>query len=218
MITRQAGGMKLKEPSSIAENRPAGLFEGTEMPTAGWWEALWPDPAGVLDKLGLEPAMEAIDLCSGDGWFTLHIAKIARRVTAIDIDRRFLDIARGYLDKNGVTNCSFVYGDAYDIAKLAPPADFVFLANVLHGVPDKPRLAGAIRQALKPGGRLAIVNWHQRPRQETKIIGEARGPKTELRMSPEQTVKVIEAGRLKFTRLVELPPYHYGIVFERPAS
>jgi hypothetical protein len=24
-----------------------GFFKGTEMPTAGWWEALWPEPAKV---------------------------------------------------------------------------------------------------------------------------------------------------------------------------
>jgi hypothetical protein len=24
---------------------PAGFFQGTEMPTAGWWEALWSDPS-----------------------------------------------------------------------------------------------------------------------------------------------------------------------------
>ena len=59
----------------------AGFFEGTEMPTAGWWEALWPDPAGVLASVGLKPDMEVIDLCSGDGWFTLQIAKVARHVT-----------------------------------------------------------------------------------------------------------------------------------------
>ena len=29
----------------------------------------------------------------------------------------------------------------------------------------------------------AIVNWHKRPREETPILGEPRGPKTELRMS-----------------------------------
>jgi len=37
------------------------------MPTAGWWEALWPDPAGVLAAVGIKPGMEVIDLCSGDG-------------------------------------------------------------------------------------------------------------------------------------------------------
>ncbi|MEI7805639.1 MAG: methyltransferase, partial [Hyphomicrobiales bacterium] len=59
-------------------DKPAGFFQGTEMPTAGWWEALWPDPAGVLAKAGMKPGMEVIDLCSGDGWFTLQIAKVAR--------------------------------------------------------------------------------------------------------------------------------------------
>ena len=200
------------------EDRPPGFFEGTEMPTAGWWGALWLDPADVLSKVGLKFGMDVIDLCSGDGWFTLQIAKVARRVTAIDIDRRFLDVARLHLSKGGVTNCDFVEGDAYDIATLAPLADFVFLANAFHGVPDKLRLAKAVRDALKPGGQFAIVNWHQRPREETPIMGEPRGPKTELRMSPDQTVKSIEPGGLKFTRLVEIPPYHYGVVFERAAS
>ena len=55
-------------------------MKGRKCPTAGWWEALWPDPAGVLASVGLKPCMEAIDLCSGDGWFTLQIAKVARHV------------------------------------------------------------------------------------------------------------------------------------------
>ena len=67
-----------------------GFFEGIEMPTVGWWEALWPYPAGVLASVGINPDMEVIDLCSGDGWFTLQIAKLARRVVAIDIDPNLL--------------------------------------------------------------------------------------------------------------------------------
>ena len=82
-----------------------GFFAGTEMPTAGWWEALWHDPAGVLDAVGLKAGMDVIDLCSGDGWFTLQIAKIARRVTAIDLDRNLLDLAHHRLAEAGVTNC-----------------------------------------------------------------------------------------------------------------
>src|SRR5580704_3752601 len=142
-------------------DRPLGFFEGTEMPTAGWWEALWPDPANVLAKVGLMPGMDVIDLCSGDGWFILQIAKVARRVTAIEIDRRFLEVARLYLLRGGVANCDFVEGDAYDIAALGSLADFVFLANAFHGVPDKPRLAKAVYEALEPSGSFVILNWHQ---------------------------------------------------------
>jgi tRNA/tmRNA/rRNA uracil-C5-methylase (TrmA/RlmC/RlmD family) len=91
---------------------PADFFQGTEMPTAGWWEALWPDPAGVLAAVSLRPSMGVIDLCSGDGWFTLQIAKVARHVFAIDIDPTLLEVARHRLAENGVTNCTFIAGDA----------------------------------------------------------------------------------------------------------
>jgi len=193
-----------------------GFFQGTEMPTAGWWEALWPDPAGVLSAVGVKPDMEVVDLCSGDGWFTLQIARIARHVTAIDIDPNLLDVARHRLLESGATNCDFVAGNAYELARLVSrPADFVFLANAFHGVPDQPRLARAVGAALKPGGLFAIVNWHRRPREETVVLGEPRGPKTELRLSPQQTIEAVESGGLTRARLVEIPPYHYGAVFER---
>jgi SAM-dependent methyltransferase len=195
---------------------PPGFFEGTEMPNAGWWEALWPEPAKVLAAVGMTRDMTVIDLCSGDGWFTLQIAKIVRRVVAIDIDGKLLDLARLRLAENGIVNCDYVAGDAYDLAKLiTDPFDFVFLANAFHGVPDRPRLARAVQATLRPGGRFAIVNWHQRPREETTILGEPRGPKTELRLSPDQTIAAVESAGLKLDRLVELPPYHYGVVFER---
>jgi len=32
-----------------------GFFNGTGMPDAGWWEALWPEPAAVLRDVGLAP-------------------------------------------------------------------------------------------------------------------------------------------------------------------
>jgi hypothetical protein len=68
------------------------------------------------------------------------------------------------------------------------PADYVFLANVCHGVPDKSRLARAVHDVLRPGGSFAIVSWHAKPREQTTILEEPRGPATELRMPPEQTI------------------------------
>jgi ubiquinone/menaquinone biosynthesis C-methylase UbiE len=186
------------------------------MPSAGWWEALWPDPAGVLARIGIRSGMDVIDLCSGDGWFTLQIAGLARHVVAIDIDPALLDVARHRLSESSVRNCDFIAGDAYDITRIWPQSvDFVFLANVFHGVPDRPRLARAVRDALKPSGRFAIVNWHPRPREKTTVLGEPRGPRTELRMSPDETIKAVESGGLRFSDLVDVPPYHYGTVFER---
>ena len=193
-----------------------GFFEATEMPSARWWEALWPDPAAVLNAVGLIADTEAIDLCAGDGLFTLHIAKAARRVVAIVIDCTMLAAARYRLHQNGIGNCDFVVGDAYDVNKLAPrPADFIFLANAFHGVPDKTRLAQAVHDILKPGGLFAIVSWYARPREETTVLGEPRGPATQLRMTPEQTIVSVQPGGFKFRNQIEVSPYHYGAVFER---
>jgi protein-L-isoaspartate O-methyltransferase len=197
-------------------NKP-GFFEGTEMPTLGWWEALWPDPARVVATAGIEADIDVIDLCSGDGWFTMKIAKIARHVIAIDIDGDLLGVARHRLTESGVTNCTFFAGDAYEVAHLWPhPVDSVFMANAFHGVPDRPRLSRAVSSILKPMGRFSIVNWHPRPREETTVLGEPRGPRTELRLSPNETIASVETAGLKLVRVVEVPPYHYAAIFERP--
>jgi SAM-dependent methyltransferase len=109
-----------------------------------------------------------------------------------------------------------VTGDAYQLPKLVREhVDFVFLANVFHGVPERAKLVAAVRDLLKPGGLFAVVNWHPRPREETCVLGEPRGPKTELRMSAAATVRDGEAGGLSLVRVVELPPYHYGVMLQR---
>jgi SAM-dependent methyltransferase len=132
--------------------KPPGFFEGTEMPSAGWWEALWPDPASVLTKVGITSGMDVIDLCSGDGWFTLQIAKLARHVVAIDIDPALLEVTRYRLTEAGLHNCDFVAGDAYDIARLSTrPVDFRIPGQRL------PRRAGSAAPRPFGEGRLETL-------------------------------------------------------------
>src|SRR5882757_8763815 len=193
-----------------------GFFEGTGMPDPGWWEALWPDPAKVLTDVGIKPGMDVVDLCCGDGWFTLPLARLARGVVAIDIDAALLEAAKVRMaERGGASNCAFVEANAYDIGKvIRDPVDHVFLANAFHGVPDRPRLAAAVRDVLKPGGLFSIVSWYARPREETPVLGQPRGPATELRMTPEQTIAGVEPSGLRHVRTVEVSPYHYGAVFD----
>jgi ubiquinone/menaquinone biosynthesis C-methylase UbiE len=194
----------------------SGFFQGTEMPDAGWWQALWSDPARVLKDAGLIAGTTAIDLCAGDGWFTLPMARIARHVIAVDIDPVLLGRARLRLSEANATNCEFRVADAFDVATLlSEPVDFVFLANAFHGVPDQTRLSVAVATTLVPAGRFAIVNWHQRPREETFVLGEPRGPRTELRMTPDAVKATVERSGLKLLYVAEIAPYHYASVFEK---
>jgi hypothetical protein len=62
----------------------------------------------------------------------------------------------------------------------------VFIANTFNGVHGPAPLAKALKAALKPRGCFAIVNWHERPREGTTILGGPRGPKIEQRLTPEK--------------------------------
>jgi len=113
----------------------------------------------------------------------------------------------------------FIEANAYDLAKVVRDrVDYVFLANAFHGVLDKPRLAGAVHDVLKPGGLFAVVNWHARPREETIVLGEPRGPAKELRITPEETIAVVQSSGLAFQRQIEVPSHHYAAVFERRST
>lgn len=195
-----------------------GVFPATAMPDPAWWEVLWPEPEQVVAALGAGAAMAAVDLCCGDGRFTLALARRCRRVVAIDIDPGLLALTRFRLSAAGAAaNCDCIEGDARAVAALvAQPVDFVLMANTFHGVPDQGALARSVGSILTPGGRFAIVNWHRRPREETTVAGAPRGPRTELRMTPDDVAAVVAPSGLVPERVVELPPWHYGMVFAKP--
>jgi len=191
-----------------------GFFAATTMPDPDWWEALWPQPKRVLTAIGIRPDMEVVDLCCGDGLFTAPLALLCRRVVGIDIDRRMLAVAEEKIKAIGAINYELIEGNAYAIAELVGrPVDYVLIANTFHGVPDKLRLARGVAAVLKPGGRFAVINWHRRPREQTTVLRQPRGPKTEMRMEPAEVADTIKGADLTLTDVIELPPYHYGAIF-----
>ena len=195
----------------------AAFFPATVMPDPDWWQALWPGPEGVVRALGVRPGMTVLDLCCGDGYFTAALARQVEdgRILGFDLDEQMLAAAASVCA--GLENCTFLQGDAMDLRRLLPePVDYCLMANTFHGVPEQTALAREIARVLKPGGLFAVVNWHARPREETPVLGQARGPRTELRMTPDQVRAVVEAAGLRLDRVVELPPYHYGALFRLP--
>jgi SAM-dependent methyltransferase len=192
------------------------FFPATQMPDRDWWSALWPDPEGVLEKREVPREGPAVDLCCGDGYFTAPLARLVApaKVYALELDPEILGQAREYVAGQGEKNCVFVQDDARDIAQRIPaPVSFVLIANTFHGVPDRTDLARQVHEVLGTRGRLAIINWHPLSREQTQVLGQPRGPATEMRMSLEQTRVAVEPAGFELKHAVELPPYHYGAVF-----
>lgn len=190
------------------------MFQATGMPDRDWWQALWPDPLAVLQMVGIRNGMTVVDLCCGDGYFTAPLSDLVDgRVYGIDLDSGLLKQARHEIDSQGAPPARLLEGDAFDLPALVPEkVDYVLLANTFHGVPDKPALAQVVRSVLKADGLFGIINWHAMPRERTRVLGSPRGPSTEMRMSPQAVQSVVEPAGFTLERVVELPPYHYGIV------
>ncbi len=200
----------VKEIATVEDKR----FPATVMPDKDWWQALWPEPEASLRSLGIGSGATIVDLCCGDGYFTAPLARIVRsgRVIGVDLDPAMLEQAKIACQEE--TNCTWIEGDARDLAKVAgTQADVVLIANTFHGVPDKTGLAHAVYSVLKLGGEFIVVNWYPRPREETVVLGQPRGPRTEMRMSPAAVQAVVEPAGLRLKRVVEMPPYHYAAIF-----
>ncbi len=191
------------------------FFPATAMPDRDWWAALWPDPEGVVRSLGVAPGMVVVDLCCGDGHFTAPLARtVAGQVYGVDIDPAMLEKTRAELERTETTVLDLICADARDLLELLPgKVDYVLIANTFHGVPEKTAMARAVAAVLNRRGQFAIVNWHPLPRERTVVLGKPRGPKTEMRMSPDDVRLVVEPAGFTLEQLVELPPFHYGAVF-----
>jgi len=202
------------DESMVVEDK---RFPATAMPDDAWWSVLWPHPERIVRTLGIEAGMTVVDLCCGNGYFTAPLAKLVNgKVYALDIDPEMLDRARRAVARRRVAVAGWLCADVRELAALVPhEIDFVLIANTFHGVPDKTALARAVARVLKPGGRLAIVNWHRIARAQTTVLDEPRGPETALRMSPEDVRKVVEPAGFRPVDVIELPPYHYGAVFRK---
>jgi protein-L-isoaspartate O-methyltransferase len=195
----------------------AKRFEATLMPDRDWWQALWPDPKRVLEDIGVVAGMRVVDLCSGDGYFTAPMGRLVANGTvfALELSADMMAAARTEVEKAGVDNVTFIQDDAMKLAELIPePVDLVLIANTFHGAPDHTGLARAVRTTLRDDGAFVVINWWPRPREETTVLGKPRGPRSELRFSPEQVAAWVAPAGFRLREVKEVGPYHYGAVFD----
>lgn len=199
-------------------------FPATAMPATDWWTALWPDPEGVLRRLGVDFGQSVLDLCCGDGHFAVPLCNIvgrSGRVMALDLDPNMLNHAKARARSAGLglDAIDWIEADATKLAGQLPRVpDFVLIANTFHGVPDKATLLREVYASLMPGGQFAVINWHHRPREETTVLDQPRGPQTSARMNPDQVAEYAIKAGFRLHGVIELPPYHYGVVFDKPKA
>lgn len=193
-------------------------YPATGMPDWAWWQELWPDPEGVMRKVGAAPGVRTVELCCGDGYFTAPLARLVHpaEVIAVDLSAEMLRRAKEEVAAKGADNVTFVEGNADDLPELVTETvALVIIANTFHGVPDQMEMAQMVHQVLEPGGHFVVINWHAIPCDQTPVLDMPRGPATELRMSAEATKHVVEPAGLREVKVIEVGPYHYASIFTK---
>ncbi len=112
----------------------------------------------MVDLAAAQAHWLALDVAPGGGHSALAVAPHVRRVVALDLTANMLRAARAYSQEMGLANVSWVQGDGGDLPVTASTFDLVTCRVALHHFPDQ---AGAIQEwarALKPGGRLVLVD------------------------------------------------------------
>lgn len=185
------------------------------MPDEAAWEPLFA-PELTLDRLGIDGQVaDAAELGCGYGTFTLPVAKrISGTLYAFDIDQTMVARVASRAADAGLTNVIVVRRDvlAEGFGLEEGSLDGCLLFNILHH--EDPvamlRVAGA---AVRLGGKLYVIHW--RHDQETP-----RGPDLSIRPRPEQIIAWAEATAILEPEggVVDLPPWHHGLVLVRRAA
>ena len=115
--------------------------------------------AAIMSMIGDKPVRALLDLGTGTGRMLELIAPLAERAIGVDQSPAMLALARSHIDQSGLNNAQLRQGDIY-----APPVerdsyDLVVIHQVLHFLDDPGRAISEAARALRPGGRLIVVDF-----------------------------------------------------------
>jgi len=127
---------------------------------------VWQKPDVVIDMLGDLSEQVVADIGAGTGFFTVRLARKAKKVIAIDIDQRFID----HLDSVRLYELPEAYQSRME-TRLADPddpnlvqdeADLILIVNTYIYLRDRVEYLRHLREVLPEGGRLLLLDFKKK--------------------------------------------------------
>ena len=120
----------------------------------------WQKVEQIFAEMGLRPGSTVADVGAGDGFFTTRLARAVGsngRVFAVEINDAAIQRLRRRLQEDGVENVTIVKGAPDDPKLPEATLDAALIVNAYHEMEQHQAMLAALRRALKPDGRLVIV-------------------------------------------------------------
>lgn len=115
--------------------------------------------AAVREVCGSGPFHAVLDLGTGAGRMLEMLAPLARRAVGVDQSPAMLAVARAHLERAGLRNVQLRQGDIYALPVERDGYDLVIVHQVLHYLDDPGRALREASRALRPGGRLLVIDF-----------------------------------------------------------
>jgi ubiquinone/menaquinone biosynthesis C-methylase UbiE len=119
-------------------------------------------PTRALEIIKVSPGMTIADIGAGSGYFTERLARLAGpsgRVYATDIQQGMLDLIEQRLARERIGNVTLVLGEPSNPRLPDASIDLALMVDVYHELSAPQTVLAHIRKALKPEGRLVLVEY-----------------------------------------------------------
>jgi ubiquinone/menaquinone biosynthesis C-methylase UbiE len=165
-------------------------------------------PDVALNVLKIPKGAAVADIGAGSGYITVRLADRVGptgRVFANDVQPQMLNILARRLDRSKITNVTLIEG-TLDDPRLPPASvDLALMVDVYHELSQPQSILRHLREALKPGGRLVLLEY----RKEDPTVPI----KPEHKMSVAEAKMEVEAEGFTLSKVDEALPRQHILIF-----
>jgi ubiquinone/menaquinone biosynthesis C-methylase UbiE len=165
----------------------------------------WQKPHEVIQALALKPDAVIADIGAGTGYFAMRFAHMVPkgRVYAVDIEAAMVKHLAERAQRAGLKNVVARQASTEN-PNLPEKADLVVFVDVYHHVADRSRYLRNLRDALKPEGRVAVIDF----RMDSPV-----GPPRSARIAPGEVRTEFQRAGYGLVQEHDFLPYQYFLVF-----
>ena len=166
----------------------------------------WQKPHEVITALSPVPDSVVADIGSGTGYFAARLAHFVPkgRVYGVDTEPDMVKYLEERAKREGLSNLVSIAGRPDD-ASLRARVDLVLMVDVYHHIADRERYFTKLRGSLKPGARVAIIDFR---------ADAPSGPPKSERIAPSRVKSELANAGYAFAKEHTFLPYQFFLVFE----